>query len=313
MPALTGDHSYGLCTLLEGDYVKGAAALVNSAIKFGFRGSIYVGYRGSSPKWPTDWMVSHGIMIHMIEMTTDAHLTNVKPNFMLAILDRDQSLTNLVYCDPDIVLNRSWSQIAEWLDSGVALCEDINSPVCATHPRRRGWRMHLADAFGPLRCRLEQYVNGGFVGVDRSHRKFLERWQAVSDEMAKVIGGLQVAKVENGSKFQSQGFWNCFSASDQDALNATLETEDFPVSLLGRDAMGFIHGELIVPHAVGPRKPWRGGFIVSALRGFPPRAVDKLYLNYAQGLVKAVSQRELLMMSFSIRAASLISRFWRRI
>lgn len=313
MPTSYSVRSFGLCTLLEGDYVKGAAALVNSAVKFGFRGHIYIGYRGSSPKWATDSMAPLGIKIHMMEMTTDAHLTNIKPNFMLTILDLDQTLTNLVYCDPDIVLNRSWAQITEWLDSGLALCEDINSPVCATHPRRRGWRMHFANAFGPLRCRLEQYVNGGFVGVDRSHRKFLERWREVSDEMAKVIGGLQVAKVENGGKFQSPGFWNCFSASDQDALNATLETGDFPVSILGRDAMGFIHGELILPHAVGPRKPWRGGFIVSALRGFPPRAVDKLYLDCAHGVVKAASERELFAMSLSIRAASLISRVWRRV
>ena len=51
----------------------------------------------------------------------------------------------LFYFDPDIVVNDSWICFEQWVNCGVALCEDINSPFQEFHPRRVGWRNYFKD------------------------------------------------------------------------------------------------------------------------------------------------------------------------
>ena len=40
-----------VCTLAEGEYFHGVAALINSLVQAEFEGNVVVGYRGSKPHW----------------------------------------------------------------------------------------------------------------------------------------------------------------------------------------------------------------------------------------------------------------------
>src|SRR5205823_2217211 len=84
--------SAALCTLFEGSHHYGLGALANSAYRSGWRGVLYAGYRGSLPPWtsslrPTEsgsiFAFAPGAAIHFIPLTTTAHLTNYKPDFMM--------------------------------------------------------------------------------------------------------------------------------------------------------------------------------------------------------------------------------------
>jgi hypothetical protein len=91
-----------LCTLFEGNYHYGVAVLVNSLFQKGFRGAIYVGYRGELPFWALqakdntsfNWQDSKflaydGIEIYFLPIITEYHLTNYKPDFMLQLIGCD--------------------------------------------------------------------------------------------------------------------------------------------------------------------------------------------------------------------------------
>ena len=42
----------------------------------------------------------------------------------------------IYYLDPDIVVTAPWSTFDNWTGCGVALCEDVNSPLLKYHLRR---------------------------------------------------------------------------------------------------------------------------------------------------------------------------------
>jgi hypothetical protein len=302
----------GICTLFEGSYCYGAGALINSLIASGFKGKFFAGYRGQQPEWDLNQIAQHGVTVQMVPLSTDYHLTNYKPNFMQDILNEDLDLTHLCYVDPDIVVSCQWNRILEWLTCGVALCEDVNSPVSSNHPRRVGWRRHFAHTSEEMKCRTEVYVNGGFVGVARADMPFLEKWQSLSEEMATVIGGLGVAKLTNGKAFLSKGFADCFSCSDQDALNAAIEFDTARTSILGQDAMAFTFGDIFLPHAVGAGKPWQRRHLLEALRGVSPRLVDRLFLQNFSGPIPVFGATKILRMKLALTLAALITRVWHK-
>ena len=93
--------SYAICTLFEGNYHYGVAALSNSLYRKKFRGSIYVGYRGKLPDWANsakdttsfEWNgsktleVGEGMQVHFLPLDTDYHFANYKPLYMLRLFD----------------------------------------------------------------------------------------------------------------------------------------------------------------------------------------------------------------------------------
>lgn len=301
-----------ICTLFESRYELGVAALLNSLTAIGFQGLVVAGYKGPEPSLNYAKLPEVGIDLWFEKIVTSNHLTNYKPDFMLQVLEDHHEISHLCYVDPDITICENWKYFEDWLTCGVALCEDVNSPIAERNPRRIGWRKHLASESRIFRYKSDLYVNGGFVGVSRQEIPFLQIWQDISKDMSDVIGGLSVAKIAGGTKFDNKGFGDCFDCSDQDALNASLEVTNCPLSILGRSAMGFESGAAIMPHALGRDKPWDRRFILYALRGIPPRYADKMFFKYVYEPVRVFSPQQTALKRLSIAVASAITRIWKR-
>jgi hypothetical protein len=315
-----------VCTLFEGTYHYGLAALVNSLHKAGFRGTVYAGYRGELPPWAKEakeivqpgWHradsldIQPGLQIVFLSLSTDHHLTNYKADFMLALVDGPaRSEDALFYLDPDICVVCPWRFIEEWVSCGVALCEDVNSPLAERHPRRIGWRRYFGVHGIDLTFKAPEYVNGGFVGVRSEDRAFLLAWKKTMDLMGEVIGSLSIALTVN-SAYRSTGFADCFDRTDQDALNAAVEAWIGPVSVIGQEAMAFKPGAALVPHALGSGKPWQRNYFLHAMRGRSPRLADKAFWANALAPVAAYRGWHVALKRLEITLAAAIGRFLRR-
>lgn len=316
-----------ICTLFEGSYHCGVAALANSLHRAGFRGCLYAGYRGALPAWAhaarplpvPPWSgaavleLEGGLSIVFLPLTTEYHLTNYKPDFMLALLDGPARAADaLFYLDPDICVVERWRYFEDWVGCGVALCEDLNSPLPEHHPRRVGWRRYYEPRGLPLHFRSAEYVNGGFVGVRPQDRLFLETWKRAMDLMAEEIGSLAAAKVGLGQAFKSTGFAGCFDCSDQDALNVAVEACNVAVSVIGQEAMAFKPGSALLPHAVGAGKPWQRSYLRAALRGVAPRLADKAFWANAEAPIAPIGNLKTALKRLDIAAGAAIGRLLRR-
>jgi len=316
-----------VCTLFEGNYHHGVACLANSLYANNFRGIIYVGFRGKLPAWTASGQVleidkwntatvldvTADLQLIFLALDTEHHLTNYKPDFMLELLDGPASSADAIfYFDPDIVVAKDWLFFQQWVSCGVALCEDINSPIPANHPRRIGWRRYFANHGLPLIAKGARYVNGGAIGIRREHSEFLETWQRFNELMGQTIGGLSVTRIVGGNRFVNTGFANCFDIADQDALNASTEACISPLTIIGQEAMGFKPGVALLPHALGPGKPWERSYLKSAVLGYPPRLVDKLYWNHAIGPIRVHSKFRVKLKRIAVKVGSFIGRFYIR-
>ncbi len=320
--------SVSVCTLFEKDYHYGVAGLVNSLVRSGFAGTVFAGFRGPLPEWAANarpvaigsWTdarrleISSDTAIVFLPQRTQAHFTNVKPDFMLELFAREElGIERLIYLDPDICLVSPWQFVADWLTCGIALCEDVNSPLPQNHPRRIGWRRYFGQHGIALEYRSDAYVNGGCCGVSRSDLRFLENWQRLSQLMSELIGGLGTAKIEGGAGFRQVGFASCFDSSDQDALNAAIEmTGGVDYAVLPRAAMGFVPGAAVLPHALGPRKPWRRKFLREALKALPPIAADKAYWACVDAPLRPMGELRMRVTRSALLLASAFGRFYQR-
>jgi len=317
-----------VCTLFERDYHHGVAALVNSLVVSGFRGRIFAGYRGALPRWAqgaerasvAHWhdarvlVVTADCELAFLPMLTDAHFTNLKPDFMLELFSAASlGIERLFYLDPDVCVVERWPFFEDWISCGVALCEDVNSPLEKHHPRRVGWRRHFCTYGISLEYRTPAYVNGGCVGVSRQDVGFLKNWQRLSGYMTDAIGGLGASMLEGGAQPRQWGFAGCFDRTDQDALNAAVEmSAEFDYSILSRAAMAFSPGSAVVPHAVGLRKPWRRQYLRDALRAMAPTAADKAFWRFVGGPLFTMSTARAQRARLSLGLATVMGRLYRR-
>jgi len=305
----------GICTLFEGDYHFGVAALVNSLVRAGYMGTVWVGYRGALPPWldqlkhldvqGSEYMVTDQVRLVFLPLKTDTHFTNYKPEFMIDLLANQASACDcLWYFDPDIFLRCGWSFFAKWQHYGIALCEDmLYHPLPENDLLRQQW-IEIATGMGLGKPRaLIQHFNGGFVGVPTAYASFLHLWKRVLDQTAAM--GYDLTGFLPGTREMP------LHATDQDALNiATMYTEH-PLSTLGPEAMGFINGGFTMYHAV-VRKPWRGLMVRSALAGVPPSSAAKFFFTQVSSPIRAYSPMRLRGKKLACAIAGFIGRFYAR-
>lgn len=314
------------CTLFERHYHFGVAVLANSLCASGFKGTLYAGFRGPLPPWAEDevdmiesgkWemKISPEVRLVFLLLDTPAHFTNYKPDFLLQIAEiAGTENDTMVYCDPDIVINETWSYFEDWLTCGVALCEDINSPMSESHPRRIGWRRFFQPLGFELRPRGSSYANGGFIGLRREDRQLLTIWRDLLNHAASSLGGKDVAGIPGGRMLDGlYGFADCFGKTDQDMLNAALEAcPEIEVSFLGPQAMGFLPGNAILPHALVAAKPWQRHYLADAFAGQPPSVVDKAFWHYAAGPLQPFGPARIALKKLNLTASAVLGRFIRR-
>lgn len=311
-----------ICTLFEGHYHYGVGALSNSLYQYGFRGSLYAGYKGNLPSWAdkafanpalgwpgaTTLLVAPDFNIHFLPLTIEYHLTNYKPNFMLRLWDGPaKDATSIAYFDPDIVVKVKWQFFENWMSHGVGLVHEIiANDMPPTHPLRKDWEKLIVTGHRKVKRRLHSYINGGFCGVHKDYIEFLHVWKEIFDL------GVINSQLTPGQWRHSYDRTYIFYAQDQDVLNIAAMCSDSPVSEMGPEAMDFIHGGTTMSHSAGGVKPWKKKFIQLAFDGHPPNTVDKLYWASSNSPIVCYSEGFVKRKRISLLVASFIGRFYRR-
>lgn len=318
-----------ICTLFEGHYHYGVAALVNSLCKKGYKGDIYAGYLGNLPEWAKTeqsfnydgaeikvFNVNQDVTIKFVKLTTNYHLTNYKPDFLEWLVKGPASeVENIYYFDPDIVIKYSWSFFEEWVSSGVAVCEDINSPLPLNHPRRMAWSRFFSDFSMPLNFTEGYYANGGFIGLNKKDFGFLPLWITIQEKFAPLIGGLNKSSLPGKGALLAEehiGDYAPFGKTDQDALNIAVGAWEGPTSFIGKEAMALGPGPALMFHALGVPKPWKFNFLAQCLVGSCPRHVDKIYWRSVDSPIRLFSPSYIFRKNLAIKIAIFIGRFYKR-
>ena len=264
-------------TMVEGDYAKGAIVLLNSLIRSGFRGIFVVGYRGQVNNYlqaivHKNRLGDDGFKIVLEYIETSWHFTSYKPIFMLEIFNR-YIPEYLFYFDPDIVVKARWSELLMWANCGVALCEDVNSPIYRDGPKRKIWSEFCFRNGIKYFRRRDEYFNAGFVGLSKNSIELIELWQSVSchaeNENLVAKAGAPLAMADSPN--------HPFRNYDQDLLNIAIDCWEGIVSPVGKEGMDFIWGGTWMSHAIGAGKPWNRSYWRDALKFKRPRQVDIIF------------------------------------
>lgn len=311
-----------ICTLFEGHYHYGLAALVNSLHKQDFRGSFFVGYRGDLPAWSGSavidttipWVngcytykVAEGLDIHFLLLKTNYHLTNYKAQFILELWKGPaKNADAIVYFDPDIVIKCRWAFFENWMSHGISLVHEIvSNDMPVTHPIRLEWEKIITESNrAPLR-KLQSYINGGFCGVTKDNIEFVETW---SDIIDIAVNKYKADPTKFSSFDRTYPFWSI----DQDAINIAAMCCTSPISELGPEGMDFIYGGWTMSHATGTPKPWKKVFLWSSLKANPPSLADKAYWLNVKGPITVFNSIKISLKQISISISSFIGRFYHR-
>jgi hypothetical protein len=321
-----------VCTVFEGHYHKGVAALVNSLYAQGFEGNIWIGYKGDLPPWAiiepialarneaTEGVgevmkVRDNLTLYFIKLPQEVFLPYYKPDFMLDILNKYQrEAQRIIYLDCDIIVKASFSYFEEWTDYGVALCEDVNSPISTSDPLRFQWEQYFKPYNMTVRRDNAQYVNGGFIGLNRRSKAFLETWRDVQnlilEDMNKRKADVRLShKSDKESGLKDRGY--LFYRTDQDALNVAKDVTSETVSIVDSSGMDFQGIGFIMSHAASKIKPWEKNWLKFVLKnGQRPSPTDRIFLDYVTTPLSIYSKNELRFKKYHLKLASALARFF---
>jgi len=311
--AIFGEHARSaVCTLFAGDYDKGVAALANSLYAGGYRGVVWVGYRGELPGWASPckamrgasvYEAAEGLWLAFVKAESQRFINFDKPFLLRRVAEELHPEAERVYFfDPDIVVVSGWSFFETWADRGVAVVEDCcYGRFPSNHPHRGTWEaMMRRRGHGEPRS-LEAYYNGGFIGVPRSRAGVLGVWcEAMS---AMVEEGLDAAV------FKQHDRAHPFCDSDQDAMNTMAMFTDAPLSAIGPEGMGFTPPIYLMAHAASAPKPWKANYVREWLRtGGGPSRVHRAFWDYVTEPIAVFGPGELRRRRLSLKVASALGR-----
>lgn len=307
--------SEAICTLFEKDYHHGVAALVNSLVHADFEGTVYAGYRGELPHWAAQasteennhrLRISEKVDILFIPLSAEVHFAHYKPSFMIELFEGPAAQTDqLHYLDPDIVLKGNWPTFRRWAKEGIALVEDPRGYMPSGHPTRLGW-IEWLNNFDELsvQSRLERYYSSGYVGCTKTELDFLRSWKDIIEKIAQ--SGRDLSKLCMGSKEE------LFYLPDQEAMNIALMCHTHPINGVGQEGMDFAPYGKLLSHAIGTNKPWRGGFMRMAARGYAPTRAARAFLKSAKaGPIQSFSKSRLSALRLGFRLAVHLARIVR--
>jgi hypothetical protein len=275
-------------TLAEKDYFLGLSALINSIdSNKNIFDKFIVGYRGDLPNWLSDLELtargkvhkcSNGCVIEFIILNGDLHMVHEKPKWFLYLSEvLEPDANKYIFFDSDIVLINRCTFYLEWIDQGVAICEDINEYMDHRHPIRNQW-INIAKNHGfEINNKLDKYYNSGFLGWTKANNQFIRDWEKSFTILSKYSGDMK--------KFRVTDRTSIVLSANQDSLNLACMVTTVPISPIGPEAMGFKHGMSLMSHPIGP-KPWDRNFIYDFfIHGKPPRKSDIVFWKNINGNV----------------------------
>lgn len=255
-------------TLYDGDHVYGVGALANSLYRAGFRGTVFVGWRGRLPDWlPGErhaaghWLPAPGLGLVFVPLPDGIAANQLKPWLLVEALDRlAPDAERFFLFDADILVLAPFSYFEALVEGGPALVLDLWFPrVPVVHPWRRAWA-ELCRQCGFERLRdVEDTYQSAFVGLSRRHRALADAWW-------RLMGELHRRRPDIAGSFKpGTRTTDPFHHTDQDMLAAAVMATDMPVCTLGPEAFGFGGTPHTMLHPAG-EKPWRGSALWQLLR-----------------------------------------------
>lgn len=240
-----------IATLIAGDYVFGAAALVNSLARAGFTGQITVGHQG-----PVNWQIQPGAPIVMRELDdSQTWGGSLKGNLLLSLGDGD-----VCYIDADCIVTspQLFELIFGVIDEQPLFA--VEAIVPASDVRRRVWTRSILGSndrvsrYADLTCMA--YLNAGFFALRLPRDNlFLKQYQQAIERC--LIG--------TGRLFETP----YFPMGDQDCMNAVLSNLDIPFATIGppdvwyraQTVNPYLHvgaaTDPVLLHCTGKLKPWQ--------------------------------------------------------
>jgi hypothetical protein len=301
------DH---VAVLTDGGQDPGLAVLINSLIRNGFDGTIWVGWRGTGSdlvrRLPTE--VTSQAKVETVEIATVRPFTNYKPEFLTEVWDLvGPDATSVTYMDCDLVLGCDWAFVRAWLIGGLALVEDMPGRLVGTnHPLRRAWSEFMSAAGVPPTREMGQYFNAGFVGVPSECRSLLPVWTSLArtiERTPQLFDGARPRHYVVGEPLSDEVFeipdhvaavMRPYLLDDQDALNMATMATTVPICAMGPDAMGWTGTRTpIVVHATGADKPWSVSYLRRMIRhGLGPSFADDMWWRYSDGPIVVDEARQ---------------------